>query len=94
MADLIQYEIIDVCKSHYVDLIVTTNDRLLTSAEEWVQYLLPHRTRLFIVPKELVMDYNQLASLINQRAFEKRKYKVNTKKIRSASGIRKREAKK
>jgi hypothetical protein len=79
-ADLIQYELIDVCKSNYVDLIVTTNDRLLTSGEEWLQYLLPHRTRLFIVPKELLQDLDKLALLINQRAFEKRKYKVTSRK--------------
>ncbi|MHA1946157.1 MAG: hypothetical protein ACXAC6_09335 [Candidatus Hodarchaeales archaeon] len=91
IADLIQYELIDVCKSNYVDLIVTTNDRLLTSAEEWVQYLLPHRTRLFIVPKELLTDYDYLASLINQRAFEKRKYKIRSKNSLSANSVEQRE---
>ena len=71
-ADLIQYELIDACKSNYVDLIVTTNDRLLTSSEEWLQYLLPHRTRLCIVSKELLTDSKQLAFLINQRAWMKK----------------------
>ena len=87
ISDLIQYELIDVCKSNYVDLIVTTNDRLFTSSEEWLQYLLPHRTRLFIVPKKLLTNYDHLASLINQRAFEKRKYKTCSKKNRSTNSI-------
>ena len=72
IADLIQYELIDVCKINYVDLIVTTNDRLFTSSEEWLQYLLPNRTRLCIVSKDLLDDPERLASMINQRAWMKK----------------------
>lgn len=81
VGDIVQYELIEVCTSQYVDLIVTTNDRLLTRSEEWLKYLLPHRTRLCIVSKELLSDPNYLASMINQRICMKRsRSKKNSEK--------------
>jgi hypothetical protein len=72
VSDIIQYELIEVCTTQYVDLIITTNDRLLTRSEEWLKYLLPHRTRLCIITKELLADPKKLAFSINQRAWMKK----------------------
>jgi hypothetical protein len=78
--DLIQYELIEVCSAQYIDLIVTTNERLLTSSEDWLSYLLPHRTRLFIIPPEAVLQNpHTLAEAIVTRAQTKRAYRTPNK---------------
>jgi hypothetical protein len=75
--DLVNYEIIQICISQYIDLLVTTNDRLLMPPEEWIEYLMPHRTRLFLLPKTCLAKPKELAHEIYKRAYMKRK--LNTK---------------
>ena len=72
-ADLLNYEIIEICTAQYIDLFVSTNNRVLTPPEEWLTYLLPHRTRLFFPPKQVVESQKALAQAIYQRARAKRK---------------------
>ena len=81
VADLIQYEIIDVCTTQYIDLLVTINDRLMTSSEEWLEYLMPHRTRLCIASPHLIDNPEELTSHIYQRVHTKRKYKTKNQPI-------------
>jgi hypothetical protein len=74
-ADLLNYEIIEVCTAQYIDVLVSTNRRLLTPLEEWLTYLMPHRTRLFFPPPQLLKDPTVLAQTIYDRAFTIRKRK-------------------
>ncbi len=74
VADLIHHEIIDQCHAQYIDLLVSTNERVLMPTEEWITYLMPHRTRLFTVPRDIVSNYENLAIVIKQKAFQKRRY--------------------
>lgn len=79
VADLLHYEIIELCTAQYIDLMVTTNERLLTPPEEWLQYLMPHRTRLCITPRYLLEDPKSLAHSIYSRTYTKRKFKAPNK---------------
>jgi len=81
VADLLHYEIIELCTAQYIDLMVTTNERLLTPSEEWLQYLMPHRTRLCITPRHLLEDPIGLAHSIYSRTYTKRKLKTRNKPI-------------
>ncbi|PWI48456.1 hypothetical protein CEE45_06905 [Candidatus Heimdallarchaeota archaeon B3_Heim] len=92
VADLLHYEIIDLCRAQFIDLLVSTNERLLMPAEEWLTYLMPHRTRLFIVPQDLKTNHKYLAPTIQQKAFQKRCYRVQSKKHSSANKPKKEEA--
>lgn len=76
VADLLHYEIVELCTSQYIDLIVTTNPRLLMPSEEWLEYLIPHRTRIIFVPEEKLKSTKELAGLIYKRAYSKRKFKT------------------
>ena len=75
IADLYHYEIIELCTAQYIDLVVTTNERLMNPWEEWLTYLMPHRTRLFFPPPQLLKDPKVLAQAIYDRAFTIRKRK-------------------
>lgn len=75
IADLYHYEIIELCTSQYIDLVVTTNERFMNPAEEWLKYLMPHRTRLFFPPHKLLETPKVLAQAIHDRAYAKRKLK-------------------
>jgi hypothetical protein len=81
VADLLHYEIIELCTAQYIDLMVTTNEQLLTPPEEWLQYLMPHRTRLCITPRHLLEDPKRLAHSIYSRTYTKRKFKTRNKPI-------------
>ena len=74
-ADLMNYEIIEICTAQYIDVLVSTNGQLLTPPEEWLTYLMPHRTRLFFPPPQLLKDPKVLAQAIYDRAFTIRKRK-------------------
>ncbi len=70
-SDLLNYEIIEICTSQYIDMLVSTNGRLLTPPEEWLTYLMPQRTRLFFPPQELLESPKALAQAIHSRAYIK-----------------------
>ncbi len=74
--DLLHYEIIEVCTSQYIDILVTTNPRLLMPPEEWIDFLLPHRTRIIVVPEEIKKNPAEFAKIISKRAHSKRKFKT------------------
>lgn len=76
MADLLHYEIIELCTAQYIDLLVTMNENLLMPSEEWLDYLMPHRTRLCILSTDLIDNPKKLGQQIYQRAHTKRKYKM------------------
>jgi len=80
-ADLLNYEIIEICTDQYIDILVSTNSKLLTPPEEWLTYLMPHRTRLFFPPSQLLHDPETLAQTIYERAFTQLKRKQTTKVI-------------
>ncbi len=80
-ADLLNYEIIEICTEQYIDLLVTTNEKLLTPPEEWLTYLMPHRTRLCILSTPLIDKPKELSHYICQRAHMKRHYKVNNQPL-------------
>ncbi len=67
-SDLLNYEIIEICTSQYIDILVSTNGRLLTPPEEWLTYLMPQRTRLFFPPPKLLKSPEGLAQAIHNRA--------------------------
>lgn len=77
--DLVNYEIIQVCICQYIDLLVTTNDRLLMPPEEWIEYLMPHRTRLFLPPKTCLANPKALAHEIYKRAYTRRKFRTKNR---------------
>lgn len=77
-ADLLHYEIIELCTSQFIDLLVTTNPRLLMPPEEWLDYLMPHRTRIIVIPETSLNSTELLAKDIHQRAYKKRKFKTRT----------------
>jgi hypothetical protein len=72
-ADLLNYEIIEVCTAQYIDVLVSTNRRLLTPPEKWLTYLMPHRTRLFFPPPQSLKDPTVLAQTIYERTFTRLK---------------------
>ena len=72
-ADLLNYEIIQICTDQYIDILVSTNSLLLTPPEEWLTYLMPHRTRLFFPPPELLKRPEVLAQTIHECAFTRLK---------------------
>ena len=74
-ANLLNYEIIDMCTAQYIDLLVSCNERILTPPDEWLTYLMPHRTRLFFPPPKLLETPEVLAKAIFDRAYAKRKRK-------------------
>lgn len=74
-ADLLNYEIIEICTAQYIDILVSTNSQLLTPPEEWLTYLMPHRTRLFFPPPQLLHDPTVLAQTIYERTFTRLKRK-------------------
>jgi hypothetical protein len=74
--DLIHYEIIEICTSQYIDILVTTNPRLLMPPEEWIDYFLPHRTRIIVVPEEIKKTPAEFANSIFKHAHSKRKFKT------------------
>ncbi len=82
VADLLHYEIIELCTAQYIDLMVTTNERLLTPPEEWLQYLMPHRTRLCLTSPSLLDDTEELARSIYNRAYLKRKFKTPNRPLK------------
>ncbi|MHA1226535.1 MAG: hypothetical protein ACTSPV_07310 [Candidatus Hodarchaeales archaeon] len=73
LRDLVQYELIEVCKRNYIDLLVTSNERLFSSADEYLQYLFPKRTRLCYSAPVLNQDLKELAARINTRAYTPQK---------------------
>jgi len=75
-ADLLHYEIIELCTAQYIDLLVTTNEKLLLPREEWLDYLMPHRTRMLIIPQRKLDFPEDLASSIYHYAHRKRKFKT------------------
>ncbi len=74
-ADLLNYEIIEICTAQYIDILVSTNNQLLTPPEEWLTYLMPHRTRLFFPPPQLLREPKVLAQNIYNHAFTRLKRK-------------------
>ncbi|PWI47913.1 hypothetical protein CEE45_09060 [Candidatus Heimdallarchaeota archaeon B3_Heim] len=81
IADLVQYEIIETCINQYIDLIITSNTRLFTSSEEWINYLLPHRTRICYISEQYLANPSQLTELIIQSAHSKKRYKSPNRPI-------------
>ncbi len=59
--------------------MMSTNERLLTPPEEWLKYLMPHRTRLCITPRHLLEDPKSLAHSIYSQTYTKRKFKTLNK---------------
>ena len=80
-ADLLNYEIIEICTNQYIDVLVSTNSQLLTPPEEWLTYLMPHRTRLCILSTNCIANLKDLSKHIYQRAHMKRQYKVKNQPI-------------
>ncbi|MFW9906446.1 MAG: hypothetical protein ACFFFH_19180 [Candidatus Thorarchaeota archaeon] len=81
-ADLLNYEVIEICTEQYIDLLVSSNQRLLTPLKEWLIYLMPHRTRLYLSSQKLLESPKALAQVINERAHLIRKRKqVNSHKL-------------
>ena len=76
VADLLHYEIVELCTAQYIDLIVTTNPRLLMPPEEWLEYLIPHRTRIVVIPEEKLEAPKELARMVYRFAYSKRKFKT------------------
>ncbi len=74
-SDLLNYEVIEICTSQYIDMLVSTNGRLLTPPEEWLTYLMPQRTRLFFSPQELLESPKALAQAIHSRVYTKQTHK-------------------
>lgn len=81
-ADLLNYEIIEICTAQYIDVLVSTNGQLLTPPEEWITYLMPHRTRLFFTSPQSLKDAKVLAQNIYERAFTKQ---IRKQTVRSNS---------
>ena len=77
--DLVNYEVIEICTSQYIDLLVSTNDRLLMPPEEWLEYLMPHRTRMYFPPKTYLGNPKVLVREIYKRAYTKRKFKTRNR---------------
>ncbi len=75
VADLIHYEIINICTSQYFDLLLTTNERLFTPPEEWLTYLMPRRTQILFIQKNRLKDPENFAQEIYQQVHTKRKFK-------------------
>jgi len=75
-ADLLHYEIIELCTAQYIDLLVTSNEKLLLPSEEWLDYLMPHRTRMLIIPQNKLNLPEELSQSIYNFAHIKRKFKV------------------
>ncbi len=69
VADLLHYEIIELCTAQYIDILVSTNERLFLPAEEWFTYLMLHRTRVFFPPEILRESPRVLAQTIHDRTF-------------------------
>ena len=81
-ADLLNYEVIEICTAQYIDLLVSSNRRLLTPPEEWLTYLMPHRTRLYIPSQKLLESPEALAQTIYDRAHTIRKRKqINSRQL-------------
>ncbi|MFX1286281.1 MAG: hypothetical protein ACFFB5_21790 [Promethearchaeota archaeon] len=76
VADLLHYEIVELCTSQYIDLIVTKNPRILMPPEEWLELLIPHRTRIIVIPEEKLESPKELAKMIYKFAHSKRKFKT------------------
>ena len=76
VADMLHHEIIEICNAQYIDLLVTSNERILTPKEEWINYLIPSRTRIWITNKKSTEDNEQIAKMIQTRAYTKRRYKT------------------
>jgi len=73
LKDLLQYELIEICKDNYIDLIVTSNERLFSSADEYLQLLFPKRTRLCYSAPVFNQEVKELARRINTRAYTPQK---------------------
>ena len=80
LADLIHHELIELCTSQSFDLLVTPNERLLTPPEEWLNYLMPRRTQLFIPPQGLAQSPKKLAQAIFHRATAQHSQKTSSSK--------------
>ncbi len=74
-ADLLNYEIIEICTDQYIDILVSTNSQLLTPPEKWLTYLMPHRTRLYFPPPQLLQDSKALAQTIYEHTWTRLKRK-------------------
>ena len=81
-ADLLHYEIIELCTAQYIDLLVTVNEKLLLPREEWLDYLMPHRTRMLIIPQKKLGFPEDLACSIYHYAHMKRKFKTKNQPFR------------
>ncbi|MFW9906838.1 MAG: hypothetical protein ACFFFH_21215 [Candidatus Thorarchaeota archaeon] len=68
-ADPLNYEIIEICTTQYIDILVSTNRKLLTPPEEWLTYLLPHHTSLFFPPPQLLQAPEVLPHNIYNHSF-------------------------
>ena len=69
ISDLYHYELIQECQKNSFDFLVSKNERLFTPSEEWMQYLLPRKTKLMIIPLKDPRDCNYAFNLINQDLF-------------------------
>jgi len=75
-ADLLHYEIIELCTAQYIDLFVTTNEKIMLPHEEWLDYLMPHRTRMLIIPQKKLDFPKDIAGSIHHYSHVKRKFKT------------------
>lgn len=66
LSDLYHYELIQVCQKQSFDFLVSKNEQLFTANEEWMQYLLPRKTKLLIIPDKRYTDYKHTLNLICQ----------------------------
>ncbi len=71
LSDLYHYELIEQCLNHHFDFLVSKNERLFTPNEEWMQYLLPRKTKLLIVPSKNSKGYKYVLKLICQNSHNK-----------------------
>lgn len=86
-ADLIHYEIIELCTAQYIDLLVTSNERLMLPREEWLDYLMPHRTRMLIIPQQKLINPEELAQSIYNYAHIKRKFKTKNQPFKLIKNV-------
>lgn len=88
-ADLLHYEIIELCTAQYIDLLVTTNEKLMLPREEWLDYLMPHRTRMLIIPQNKLNFPEDLSHSIYHYSYMKRRFKTKNQPFNITKSVKK-----
>ncbi len=97
VADLYHHEIIELCSDQRIDLLISINERLFTPSEEWLDYLIPHRTQLYLTSRSKVKRPKSLAREVYRRIYAKWNFKnsnscqnqvsIKNRKIKTTGGI-------